>query len=210
VEITGVEALLATARPLQRPAIHLAELWFLRSMRRQCEIARVPAYRTYPASMPDETVGMIDSDRGPVLLFMALMAGELGKRDGCDQAQADARGTALFLALLAYHHRHGSYPDRLDQLATVLPDLNLGDPLSGQPFRYHRQGDGFVLYSVGTNFRDDGRRPAGQLKALYAGEDGSDWDGDGDLVWQMPVPPLPPPKPACADCPPEPPPPDPE
>ncbi len=60
------------------------------------------------------------------------------------------------LALREYHRRHGRYPDRLSQLVPgFLPRLPI-DYADRQPLRYRPQGDGYVLYSIGLNGRDDG------------------------------------------------------
>jgi hypothetical protein len=53
------------------------------------------------------------------------------------------------------HRRNGEYPAVLDDLARVPPF----DPFTGRPLRYKRTRHGFVLYSVGSNMRDDGGSP---------------------------------------------------
>ncbi|MBN2580539.1 MAG: hypothetical protein JXB10_16260 [Pirellulales bacterium] len=64
--------------------------------------------------------------------------------------------TRLALALSAYKTEKGAYPDDLSALAPrYLPDLP-PDPCTGGPWHYRRQGEGFVLYSVGQNQKDDG------------------------------------------------------
>jgi hypothetical protein len=35
----------------------------------------------------------------------------------------------------------------------------LTDPFDGQPLRYRKQGDGYVLYSIGPDLKDDGGKP---------------------------------------------------
>jgi hypothetical protein len=44
------------------------------------------------------------------------------------------------------------------------------DEFDGKPLRYRREGEGFILYSVGTNLVDDG---------------GEDSRGAGDYVWRF-------------------------
>ncbi len=60
------------------------------------------------------------------------------------------------LELEACRRTTGSYPKTLGDMKLAylseLPD----DPCSGQPLRYTRTPDGFVLYSVGANARDEG------------------------------------------------------
>ena len=68
----------------------------------------------------------------------------------------------------------GQYPSRL----TESPP----DPFSGEAYRYRREGEGYVLYSVSGNGRDDG----GMLPPANAR--GSANHLEGDLVWQVAFP----------------------
>lgn len=64
--------------------------------------------------------------------------------------------TAIRLRL--YKLLRGSYPETLDGLHTGPHP----DPFSaGSDLRYQRDGDGFSLYSVGPDGRDDGGRREG-------------------------------------------------
>jgi hypothetical protein len=64
--------------------------------------------------------------------------------------------TDVGYALAAYNADHGAFPDSLDALVPdLLPAVPL-DPFTGDPLRYELKGDGFLLYSVGANGRDDG------------------------------------------------------
>ena len=75
------------------------------------------------------------------------------------------------IALKQYKAAHGEYPP---DLQTLVPertkDLPL-DPFSGKLFQYRREGEGFILYSLWDDFKDDGGKP---------------WDKTtkkGDYVW---------------------------
>jgi hypothetical protein len=50
---------------------------------------------------------------------------------------------------------HGQYPDTLDALPDLPAHLNQ-EVLSEEPLRYQRKGDGYQLYSVGWDQKDDG------------------------------------------------------
>jgi hypothetical protein len=50
---------------------------------------------------------------------------------------------------------HNQYPDKLDDLPDLPAHLNQ-EVLSTQPLQYHRQGDGYTLYSLGWNQKDNG------------------------------------------------------
>lgn len=57
-------------------------------------------------------------------------------------------------ALLAYKAQNGSFPD---QSANTISFVN--DPFTSQPLNYRREGDGFVVFSVGSERRFDGGQP---------------------------------------------------
>src|SRR5207244_1431542 len=71
-----------------------------------------------------------------------------------------ARGAVLSAAaaLLVYKARHGAFPDRMEGALAELPL----DPFAGRPLRYRREGEGFVVYSVGPTGNFDGGRPDGE------------------------------------------------
>jgi hypothetical protein len=79
-------------------------------------------------------------------------------RLGWNQLRTKARAAVLTAgaAVLAYKARHGAYPERLEQ---ALPQPPL-DPFSDQPVRYRREGEGFVVYSVGPHGDNEGRETA--------------------------------------------------
>src|SRR5439155_18581248 len=58
-------------------------------------------------------------------------------------------------ALLAYRARRGAFPDRLEEAIPAPPR----DPFSGRPLKYRREGDGFVVFSVGPEGAFDGGEP---------------------------------------------------
>lgn len=53
--------------------------------------------------------------------------------------------------LLQYKLANGRFPDRLAELGGVS-----NDPMDGKPLRYQLRGEGFVIYSVGKNLKDNG------------------------------------------------------
>ncbi|MHB0911947.1 MAG: hypothetical protein ACYC2Y_00700 [Armatimonadota bacterium] len=74
-----------------------------------------------------------------------------------DEFAARVDGDRLFLALLAYKDRFGEFPESLYEAEKGLGwKLPKEDVFSGKPFRYRREGAGFVLYSIGSDLKDDG------------------------------------------------------
>jgi len=69
-------------------------------------------------------------------------------------ATCEAARTAL--ATLRYRARHGRLPENLQALAPGFVKSVPPDPFDGKPLRYRKKADGFVIYAVGEDGRDDG------------------------------------------------------
>ena len=89
------------------------------------------------------------------------------------QAQYEAGLGMMKTGLLVeqYYIDNGTYPDRLDDIKTDM--VTSIDPFSGDQFAYRTSEDGFLLYSVGRNCKDDG---------------GIHWPGSYDIVWRGRMP----------------------
>lgn len=113
-----------------------------------------------------------------------------------DDAMAEAAGSQIALALRVYKNRYGAYPDTLDELRAKLGWQIPKDIFSGKDFVYRPLGNGFVLYSIGGNLKDDRARPltptpAPQTNAAYwaqaRGYDYTNAKGQkvADIVWEF-------------------------
>jgi len=71
------------------------------------------------------------------------------------KAETYRRLARLACRLEEYRLAHGQYPDTLDALPDLPAHLNQ-EVLSEQPLQYHRKGNGYSLYSLGWNQKDDG------------------------------------------------------
>jgi len=95
-------------------------------------------------------------------------------------AQTAAQGAVTACALERYRLAHGRYPDTLAVLVPQHLAAVPNDVIDGQPLRYRREGaDGFILYSIGWNMKDDGGQVAWGSKE-------NKWVDDraGDWVWR--------------------------
>ncbi len=86
---------------------------------------------------------------------------------------AQVRMTRAGLALLQYRQAHGAFPPTLDALGLE----RLTDPYTQEPLHYRTEGEGFVLYSVGEDLKDNG----GAVKQPRQ-------TTDYDFVWRYPRP----------------------
>jgi hypothetical protein len=99
-------------------------------------------------------------------------------RRSADLAEQRQRNLHLAFALAAYRGEHKRYPDKLDVLAPEYLAEVPGDLFSGKALIYHPSWNGYLLYSVGVNGRDDGGRAS------------ADTPPGDDLPVRMPPPPL--------------------
>ena len=101
------------------------------------------------------------------------------------RVRASHQATITILALKRWRLEKNEYPANLDELIAggYLKELP-ADPFSDKALVYKKTGDDFTLYSVGSNFKDDGGE---------SGKDSKDrpakWRDNGDTVfWPVPKP----------------------
>ncbi len=81
------------------------------------------------------------------------------------------------LACRLYKGRTGQYPDSLEALVPgILTEVPV-DPFTGKSFVYRREGEGFIVYSLGSNQKDDGGRSTYMITQLVM-------DKDDDWTWK--------------------------
>lgn len=89
-------------------------------------------------------------------VVLAIVIPNLESTESANAEGAMRRGLAeVALALAVHRAEKGSLPATLAALIPdCLPDLPT-DVFTGKPFRYRRDGEGYVLYSVGKDMKDD-------------------------------------------------------
>ncbi len=89
--------------------------------------------------------------------LLAPASAKVGNRVCRTQAHCEIVVAAV--ALKRHHMRHKRYPGNLDELVPeFVPRIPI-DYMDGKPLRYRLDGDQFVLWSIGTNGKDDGGTP---------------------------------------------------
>jgi hypothetical protein len=83
------------------------------------------------------------------------------------------------LAIRLFENDHGEAPKKLDDVVPQYLSTALEDPYCGNPLVYRRTNEGYVLYSVGPDGRDNGGRFGATATTFYSG--GFDFDVDLDL-----------------------------
>lgn len=81
------------------------------------------------------------------------------------------------LACRVFKSRTGEYPENLEALVPGLLMEVPVDPFTGKPLVYRREGRGFIVYSLGSNLKDDGGRGTWEITQLVM-------DKDDDWTWK--------------------------
>ena len=140
--------------PFARPIFRRDEIFGLSIMRRMIEAARLPHHQA------KSDLAKIDQDlyNAPFYRILSKMLLPAFTRPHLNEARHEAKiGLAqLALGLKIYKAEEGKYPDTLTELVPeILPELPQ-DPFTGRDFVYKKEGEGFLVYSLGENTKDEG------------------------------------------------------
>lgn len=92
------------------------------------------------------------------------------------QSQSQVNQTIIACALERYRIAHCAYPTSLDALVPEYLTRLPSSPISGKPMNYSLKPDGtFLLWSPNWNMKSLGGKPG-------------EYRGDGDIVWNQPLP----------------------
>jgi len=154
---------------LHRPFFKLYYVSYLRIMAKGIEAAKQPYWE-----VKDEDIFSI-KEIPRICFFTRMLVPALGRAMN-QEARSDAQlGVAeIALALRMYKIKKGNYPTDLTELVPESARELPKDPFTGKNFIYKRKGEGFVVYSLGDNCKDDGGKWG--EKSKYE---------DGDIVFEM-------------------------
>jgi len=150
-----------------RPFRLLDESAYLEYMPQLIDLAVLPSYRSRDSleKLEDELSGL-SKFKVSARLVIPAASRALETQDRL-VAQCDLAEMAIYLK--QFKMKTGSYPEKLDAIVLeYIRELPV-DPFTGTPYVYRKEGDGFVLYSVGVNLADDNGEPDGRA---------------GDIVWR--------------------------
>jgi len=80
----------------------------------------------------------------------------------------------IALASKIYKNQEGRFPENIAELIPDILAKEPVDPFTGEPFIYKHQDDGFMVYSVGSNEKDDLGRATYRVTKLVTEKD-DDW-----------------------------------
>ena len=138
---------------LGRPLFRRDEIFALSIMRRMTDLSKLPYYKA-KADLDKLEQDMQSPPFYRLLSTMLLPS----TRSHLQEARNEVKiGLAqLALALKIYKAEEGKYPDSLSELVPDILQELPQDPFTGKDFVYKREGEGFLVYSLGENETDEG------------------------------------------------------
>jgi hypothetical protein len=154
-----------------RPGFKTEIIWMMRTYDRLSEVAKMPYY----ASRDSKTIEqIIDSTPWYYKIASALVpnvSATLLKRATLEAMYDTAR---IGIACKIYKNLNGDSPEKLVELSPETLDKIPVDPFTGKPFIFKKQDSGFIVYSVGSNLRDDGGKGTWIITSMVMEKD-DDW-----------------------------------
>jgi hypothetical protein len=105
---------------------------------------------------PEEALYSVPRHKYRYYLLYSLLPATARVSELAYRGRMQHEATLTILAMKRWRLRNDDYPASLNELidAGLLEDLP-ADPYSDKSLVYRRTGEGFILYSVGPNFKDD-------------------------------------------------------
>jgi hypothetical protein len=156
---------------LFRPVCKNEIIWMTRKYNLILKIAEAPYYSSGDIK---ELEGKIFSTPWYYKMAGALVPNVvtvLFKRATLDAVFDTAR---IGIACKIYKNLHGDFPEDLAKLSPEILKKVPVDPFTGHPFIYKKQDSGFIVYSVGSNLKDDQGRGTWKIVSLVMEKD-DDW-----------------------------------
>ena len=139
-----------------------------------------------PASVKEQVLDMkkFETDAMENNVFLSVLMPALTKVSMYShRGRVDSEATLTILGVMQYQEEYGQLPESLDILAKkgFLREVPI-DPFSNESLVYRKTDDGFILYSVGYNFTDDGGVP-GVYKGTNQNSHARRWTENGDAIF---------------------------
>jgi hypothetical protein len=157
---------------LFRPAFKSGSIWMLSAYGEYIKAAAAPyfesraVYERLDRELKENTVrykfiGMLFPQLQTVMFKKATL-------------EAVLEAARIGIACKMHKNANGAFPGNTDLLSPgILKEIPL-DPFTGKPFIYRLQDTGFIVYSLGSNLRDDGGRGTLMITQLVMEKD-DDW-----------------------------------
>lgn len=146
-------------------------MWMLNAYDKWIEMAQTPYYKLGDLRKGMDFMGKIPSFYKTAKLILPNIVTVFFKETILEsKIQIIRVGTACRL----YQKKNGTYPDELDSLAPDFLSRVPLDPFTGKPLIYKKTEEGILIYSLGSNKKDDKGRGTFDVTNIVMEKD-DDW-----------------------------------
>jgi hypothetical protein len=157
---------------LRRPLIKSEVIWVSERYQEMIEAAVLPFYKNEKAQiMANQEIKIPSRYKLAGLLLPQLYA--VMAKEATLEAMIEAARAGL--ACQIYQRQQGKYPASIsDLIPNILKEEPL-DPFTGKSLIYRTKENGFIVYSLGTNRKDDGGKMSPMTQAIMEKDDDWSW-----------------------------------
>jgi hypothetical protein len=156
---------------LFRPILKNEAIWMTQVYDRLLKSAKMPYYASRNSKEIEQIINSIPWYYKMAGALVPNIRATLLKRATLNAVFNSAR---IGIACKIYKNLHGDFPGELAELFPEILEKVPVDPFTGHPFIYKKQDSGFIVYSVGSNLKDDQGRGTWKIVSLVMEKD-DDW-----------------------------------
>jgi len=154
-----------------RPVFKSEIIWMMRTYDRLHEVARMPYYSSRDSKEVDQIIDSIPWYYKMMGVLVPNFSATLLKKATLEAMYATAR---IGIACKIYKNLNGDFPEELAELSPEILENIPVDPFTGNPFIFKKQDSGFIVYSIGSNLRDDEGKGTWIITSMVMEKD-DDW-----------------------------------
>ena len=156
---------------LFRPVYKSEIIWMTRAYDRLIEAAKMPYYASRDFQKNERIINSIPWYYKMVGALVPYVATVLFKRATLDAMFETGQ---IGMACKLFKNLNGDFTEELAELSPGILEKIPVDPFTGQSFVYKKQNSGFIVYSIGSNLKDDKGRGTWEITSLVMEKD-DDW-----------------------------------
>jgi hypothetical protein len=154
-----------------RPVYKKEIIWLMGNYDRLLKATEMPYYASRDSKELEAMINSTPWYYKISSLFLPNAVTVLFKRATLNAMFETAR---VGIACKIYKNMHGDFPEDLAELSPEILEEIPVDPFTGHPFIYKKQETGIMIYSIGSNLKDDGGNGTWQITSLVMEKD-DDW-----------------------------------
>ncbi len=159
---------------LFRPVLKNEIIWLPKVFNRLIETVEMPYYASRDSKELEKIMDEIPWYYKMVGAVVPNIGALLLKRATLDALFDTAR---IGMACKIFKSLNGDFPDKLSELSPGILNEIPVDPFTGNPYVYRKEVSGFIVYSVGSNQKDEGGRGTWTITQMVM-------EKDDDWVWR--------------------------